>query len=45
MNFNEHTIVLTGIDATGQITAVNVLHGTLETYSPAQFEAMWQLLG
>lgn len=45
VNFNEHTIVLTGIRRGGGLQVVNPLQGTLERWSRARFEAAWQLLG
>jgi len=45
VNFNEHTIVLTGITRGGDLRVVNPLQGTLERWSRARFEAAWKLLG
>lgn len=45
VNFGEHTIVLTGIDRSGNLRVVNPLMGTLETWSRERFEAAWKLLG
>jgi len=45
VNFNEHTVVLRGIDRDGSISVSNPLLGTAETWSREKFEAMWQLLG
>lgn len=45
VNLNEHTVVLRGINQDGTISVSNPLHGTAETWSRQQFEAMWQLLG
>ncbi|MEJ7797519.1 MAG: C39 family peptidase [Solirubrobacteraceae bacterium] len=45
VNFNEHTVVLRGIDRDGAISVSNPLEGTAETWSREKFEAMWQLLG
>ncbi len=45
VNFNEHTVVLTGIGKGGVLSVVNVLHGTRERWSRARFELMWRRLG
>jgi len=45
VNFNEHTIVLTGIARGGDLRVVNPLQGTLERWSRSRFETAWQLLG
>ena len=45
VNFNEHTIVLTGIAPGGDLQVVNPLHGTLESWTRGRFEAAWRLLG
>jgi uncharacterized protein YvpB len=44
-NLGEHTIVLTGIGADGQIQVVNPLEGTRESWSQARFAAAWNALG
>lgn len=45
VNLNEHTVVLHGIDANGQVSVANPLKGTEETWSRQQFETKWKLLG
>jgi len=45
VNFGEHAVVLTAIDANGALRVHNPLQGTQDTWSQAKFEAMWQLLG
>lgn len=45
VNLNEHTVVLNGLDRSGQISVVNPLTGTAESWSKAKFESMWELLG
>ncbi|MHB8659398.1 MAG: C39 family peptidase [Solirubrobacteraceae bacterium] len=45
VNFNEHTVVLTGIDAEGTLQVINPLTGRLERWSQTQFETMWDRLG
>lgn len=45
VNMNEHTVVVTGLRADGSLDVVNVLQGTREVWSKAQFERGWQLLG
>jgi uncharacterized protein YvpB len=45
VNFGEHTVVLHGIRDDGAILVSNPLRGTRETWSPATFERMWDLLG
>lgn len=44
VNFNEHTVVLHGIDGDGTISVSNPLQGTAERWSRQKFEAMWELL-
>ncbi len=44
VNLGEHTVVLTGIGP-GVIRLVNPLHGTRETWTRADFERRWRLLG
>lgn len=44
VNLNEHTIVLTGIDAAGKLIVINPLKGTRERWSKQEFEASWLLL-
>ena len=45
VNLNEHTVVLTGIRRDGSLELVNVLQGTREVWSRADFEQAWALLG
>lgn len=45
VNFNEHTVVLRGINRDGTISVSNPLEGTAETWSREKFQSMWQLLG
>ena len=45
VNFNEHTVVLTGILPDGRLAVVNPLRGTREIWTQQQFESMWALLG
>lgn len=45
VNFGEHTVVLHGIDATGNIEVSNPLEGTRERWTPSQFETLWRRLG
>ncbi len=45
VNFGEHTVVLRGIDGDGSLLVSNPLQGTAETWSRAEFESMWNLLG
>jgi uncharacterized protein YvpB len=45
VNLNEHTVVLTGVRRDGSLSVVNVLEGTRETWSRAEFERDWELLG
>lgn len=45
VNLNEHTVVLNGLDRRGQLSVVNPLMGTAESWSKQKFEAMWDLLG
>lgn len=45
VNFNEHTVVLRGINTDGSVEVSNPLKGTAETWSRSKFEAMWDLLG
>lgn len=44
VNFNEHTVVLHGIDRDGTILVSNPLQGTAERWSRQKFEVMWELL-
>lgn len=45
VNFGEHTVVLRGVNRDGSLSVSNPLRGTAETWTRAQFENMWQLLG
>jgi uncharacterized protein YvpB len=45
VNFNEHTVVLTGVRSDGELDVVNVLEGTTETWSRALFEQRFERLG
>jgi uncharacterized protein YvpB len=45
VNFGEHTVVLRGVNRDGSLSVSNPLRGTAETWTRAQFEDMWQLLG
>lgn len=45
VNFNEHTVVLTGVRSDGSFSVVNVLQGTREVWSPALFEQRFAWLG
>ncbi len=45
VNFNEHTVVLSGMRADGLIRVVNPLEGTRELWSRERFEMMWARLG
>jgi uncharacterized protein YvpB len=45
VNFNEHTVVLTGIRPDGSLDLVNVLNGTRERWSRPLFERRFALLG
>lgn len=45
VNFGEHTVVLAGVTSDGRLRIVNPLQGTRETWSRAEFEPMWRLLG
>ncbi len=45
VNFGEHTVVLRGIDSDGSLKVSNPLRGTAETWTRAQFESMYELLG
>ena len=45
VNLNEHTVVLTGVRRDGSLELVNVLQGTREVWSRADFEQAWALLG
>lgn len=44
VNFGEHTVVLTGIDADGSLRVSNPLEGTDERWTPETFELMWERL-
>jgi len=44
VNFNEHTVVLTGVDAAGRVSLVNVLKGTRETWTQGELLVMWRRL-
>jgi uncharacterized protein YvpB len=44
VNFGEHTVVLRGVNRDGSVRVMNPLQGTAETWSPAEFEAQWELL-
>ncbi len=44
-NFGEHTIVLTGIRHDGNLTIINPLNGTRETWTQKDFAARWTELG
>ena len=44
VNFNEHTVVLSGLDEQRMLDIVNPLTGTRTRWSTQQFEAMWSLL-
>lgn len=44
VNFGEHTVVLTGVDAAGRVSVVNVLEGTRETWTQGELLTMWQRL-
>lgn len=44
VNFGEHTIVLVGLTAGGELRVLNPLDGTSETWSRARFEEAWELL-
>lgn len=45
VNFNEHAVVLTGVTPDGRVRVVNVLGGTLETWTQSQLLTMWQRIG
>lgn len=45
VNMNEHTVVLNGIDRSGQLDVVDPLTGTRRTWTKSEFEAMWERLG
>lgn len=45
VNFGEHTIVLTGVRRDGELTVVNPLHGTAETWTRQEFATEWRRLG
>lgn len=45
VNFGEHTVVLHGLRADGQLLVSNPLEGTRELWTKSQFEAQWDLLG
>lgn len=45
VNFGEHTVVLHGISANGTVEVSNPLEGTRESWTPAQFETLWNRLG
>lgn len=45
VNFGEHTVVLRGVNRDGSLRVSNPLRGTAETWTRAQFESMWALLG
>jgi len=45
VNFNEHTVVLTGVRRDGSLDVVNVLDGTREQWSRALFEERFARLG
>jgi uncharacterized protein YvpB len=44
VNFGEHTVVLRGVNRDGSVRVMNPLQGTSETWTPAEFEAKWDLL-
>ena len=44
VNFGEHTVVLYGIRADGQLLVSNPLEGTDEVWSKATFEELWKRL-
>lgn len=44
VNFNEHTVVLTGIGQDGTLTVVNPLMGALEHWTRSRFELEWSRL-
>lgn len=44
VNFNEHTVVLTGARRDGSFDVVNPLEGTAELWSAARLAAAWTLL-
>lgn len=45
VNFNEHTVVLNGIDEQRVLDVVDPLSGARSRWSAQRFEAMWELLG
>lgn len=45
VNFGEHAVVLAGISRTGMLSVRNPLVGSSQTWTEAQFESMWALLG
>jgi uncharacterized protein YvpB len=44
VNFGEHTVVLSGVAANGDLVVVNPLTGTRESWSRSKFRSMWELL-
>lgn len=45
VNFNEHTVVLTGIAQDGTLTVINPLTGSREQWQQSRFELDWSRLG
>lgn len=45
VNFNEHAVVLVGLERDGLLRVVDPLSGTRTAWSKAQFERMWGRLG
>lgn len=45
VNFGEHSLVITGVGANGQVTVNDPLSASRLTWTRADFEARWRLLG
>lgn len=45
VNFGEHTVVVHGLRTDGRLLISNPLSATRETWTTAEFEARWRLLG
>ncbi len=45
VNFGEHSLVITGVSADGQVTVDDPLSASRLTWTRADFEARWRLLG
>jgi len=45
VNFGEHSVVVTGVGADGQVTVDDPLSASRLTWTRADFEARWRLLG